>query len=86
MALWSLLLLDSLHAPLIPTEDKPGFIGRFASILGDANLNIATFHLGRVAEGGLALALAAVDQDVPADVLAKIKATPGVVQCKTLRF
>ena len=30
----------------VTNEDKPGFIGRFASLLGDAKINIATFHLG----------------------------------------
>ena len=35
----------------VTNEDKPGFIGKFASLLGDAKLNIATFHLGRVEAG-----------------------------------
>src|SRR5260370_21216029 len=30
----------------ITNLDKPGFIGRFSSTLGDAGLNIATFHVG----------------------------------------
>ena len=30
----------------VTNEDKPGFIGRFASVLGDAGVNIATFALG----------------------------------------
>ena len=36
----------------ITNEDKPGFIGKFAGLLGDARLNIATFHLGRNKPGG----------------------------------
>ena len=31
----------------VTNEDKPGFIGRFASLLGEAGINIATFALGR---------------------------------------
>ena len=31
----------------VTNEDKPGFIGRFASLLGEAGVNIATFALGR---------------------------------------
>ena len=31
----------------ITNQDKPGFIGRFASTLGEAGINIATFHVGR---------------------------------------
>ncbi len=51
----------------VTNEDKPGFIGRFASLLGDAGVNIATFALGRDAQGGSAIALVEVDGDVPAD-------------------
>ena len=37
----------------VTNEDKPGFIGRFASLLGEAGVNIATFALGRDAAGRL---------------------------------
>ena len=36
---------------LINNLDKPGFIGALGTMLGDANINIATFHLGRQAAG-----------------------------------
>src|SRR5579864_5259503 len=70
----------------ITNEDKPGFIGHFAGLLGDARINIATFHLGRTRRGGDAIALVEVDGAVPEDVLAKIKALPQVKQAKTLTF
>jgi D-3-phosphoglycerate dehydrogenase len=70
----------------ITNEDKPGFIGGFASILGDAGINIATFHLGRDAPGGDAIALVEVDGHVPADVLQKVQRLPHVRQAKPLRF
>ncbi|MDU6488250.1 MAG: glycosyl hydrolase [Bradyrhizobium sp.] len=57
----------------VTNEDKPGFIGKFASLLGDAKINIATFHLGRVAAGSDAIALVEIDGAVPAELLAKIK-------------
>ena len=57
----------------ITNEDRPGFIGRFAGLLGDASINIATFHLGRNKQGGDAIALVEVDGAVPADVLAKVQ-------------
>ena len=47
----------------VTNEDKPGFIGRFACLLGDAKINIATFHLGRNKPGGDAIALVEVDGD-----------------------
>ena len=70
----------------ITNLDKPGFIGRFASTLGDAGINIATFHVGRDAPAGNAIALIEVDGAVPEDVLAKVQALPQVQQAKPLRF
>ena len=70
----------------ITNLDKPGFIGRFSSTLGDAGINIATFHVGREAPGANAIALIEVDGDVPPDVLAKVQALPQVQQAKQLRF
>src|SRR5579871_1235717 len=70
----------------ITNEDKPGFIGGFASILGEAGINIATFHLGRDAPGGNAIALVEVDGQVPAEVLQKVQHLPHVRQAKPLRF
>ena len=55
-------------------------------LLGDAKINIATFHLGRDKQGGDAIALVEVDGAVPADVLAKVQALPQVKQAKALRF
>ncbi len=70
----------------ITNLDKPGFIGRFSSTLGDAGINIATFHVGREAPGGNAIALIEVDGEVPAAVLAKVQALPQVQRARPLRF
>ncbi len=70
----------------ITNLDKPGFIGRFSSTLGDAGINIATFHVGRDAPGGNAVALIEIDGELPLDVLARVRALPQVQQAKPLRF
>ncbi|MGZ3411654.1 MAG: phosphoglycerate dehydrogenase [Xanthobacteraceae bacterium] len=70
----------------ITNQDKPGFIGKFSSTLGDAGINIATFHVGREAPGGNAVALIEVDGEVPPDVLAKVKALPQVQRAQPLKF
>ena len=70
----------------ITNQDKPGFIGRFSSTLGDAGINIATFHVGRDAPGANAIALIDVDGEVPAEVLRKVQALPQVQQATPLRF
>ena len=48
--------------------DKPGFIGTLGAMLGEAGVNIATFHLGRTDEGGEAIALVGIDSE-PADAI-----------------
>ena len=70
----------------ITNQDKPGFIGRFSSTLGEAGINIATFHLGRDAPGGNAIALIEIDGELPQAVLAAVRALPQVQQAKLLRF
>ena len=81
--------VDAEFAPAmiyVTNEDKPGFIGRFATTLGDAGINIATFALGRDQEGGSAIALVEVDGDVPQPVLDRIQVLPGVKAAKVVRF
>jgi D-3-phosphoglycerate dehydrogenase len=83
------LKVDAEFAPsmiYVSNDDKPGFIGRFATTLGDAGVNIATFALGRDQPGGSAIALVQVDGDVPGAVLDRIQTIPGVKQAKPLRF
>jgi D-3-phosphoglycerate dehydrogenase len=81
--------MDALVAPAmiyVSNEDKPGFIGRFASLLGNAGVNIATFALGRNFRGGSAIALVEVDGPVPEDLLKEIERLPGVKEAKALAF
>jgi D-3-phosphoglycerate dehydrogenase / 2-oxoglutarate reductase len=70
----------------ITNLDKPGFIGKFSSTLGEAGINIATFHVGRDAPGGNAVALIEIDGELPDAVLAQVRALPQVQQAKPLRF
>jgi D-3-phosphoglycerate dehydrogenase len=70
----------------ITNLDKPGFIGKFSSTLGEAGINIATFHVGRDKPGGSAIALIEIDGELPDAVLAKVRALPQVQQAKPLHF
>ncbi|MGB8528785.1 MAG: phosphoglycerate dehydrogenase [Rhodoplanes sp.] len=70
----------------VTNVDKPGFIGRFASLLGDAQINIATFNLGRDELGGNAIALVEIDGEVPDELLKQVLALPHVQQAKRLLF
>jgi len=66
--------------------DKPGFIGALGAMLGEAGVNIATFHLGRQDAGGEAIALIGIDSEPPAEMTAKLDALPHVRYAKVLHF
>ena len=74
------------HMLFVRNEDKPGFIGRLGTALGEAGVNVATFHLGRSAPGANAICLVAVDERIDDALLARIRAIPGVVSAKVLGF
>jgi len=81
--------MDAAFGPsmlYVTNQDKPGFVGRFATLLAGAGINIATFHLGRESAGGDAIALVEVDGTVPPSMLAEVQKIPNVQQVKTLRF
>ena len=69
----------------VVNEDAPGFIGRLGTTLGEAGVNIGTFHLGRREAGGEAVLLLSVDQAV-GPVLEQVEALPGVRSVKALGF
>jgi D-3-phosphoglycerate dehydrogenase len=70
----------------INNSDKPGFIGALGTMLGQANINIATFHLGRRAAGEDAIAIVGVDQVIPEETRKQLLALPHVRYVKVLQF
>ena len=74
------------HMLYTTNADKPGYIGALGTVLGDAGVNIASFHLGRDKEGGDAIALISVDEAICKDVLDKVSALPHVLQAKAIAF
>ncbi len=74
------------HMLYITNKDVPGIIGNLGMILAAAEVNIATFHLGRAERGGDAIALIEVDGALSESVLAKVRAIEGISQAKALNF
>lgn len=74
------------HMLYIVNEDAPGFIGRLGTTLGEAGVNIGTFHLGRRSAGGEAVLLLSVDEEVKPDLIARVRALPGVKTAMALAF
>jgi D-3-phosphoglycerate dehydrogenase len=74
------------HMLYVNNNDRPGLIGGLGTVLGEAGVNIGTFHLGRTEPGGEAIALVEVDGEIPSEVLQAVADLPNVVQAKTLSF
>jgi len=70
----------------ITNADKPGFIGRLGSLLGELNVNIASFSLGRQEQGGDAISLISIDGNLGEKEIAKVAELEGVIQAKCLNF
>ncbi|MBK8907388.1 MAG: phosphoglycerate dehydrogenase [Rhodospirillales bacterium] len=71
--------VDARLAPnmlYINNHDKPGLIGALGTTLGEAGINIASFHLGRNFPGGDAIALLEVDETPSPEVLEAVQALP----------
>ena len=74
------------HMLYVTNQDRPGFIGALGTLLGNAKVNIATFNLGREAQGGEAICLVQIDEPIADDVLKAVRALPQVKQAKPLAF
>jgi D-3-phosphoglycerate dehydrogenase / 2-oxoglutarate reductase len=94
-----LLHIDGIdvEAPLgrdlvyLRNRDVPGVIGKVGTILGEAEINIADFSLGRrsadaSSEARAAIAVVHVDGRVPEEVLKKLEAIQAVQQAKAVRL
>jgi D-3-phosphoglycerate dehydrogenase len=93
-----LLHIDEIdvEAPLerdliyLRNRDVPGVIGRVGTILGEGEINIADFSLGRRAAESSgereAIAVVHVDGPVPDAVLRKLESIPAVRQAKAVRL
>ncbi len=74
------------HVLFVRNKDKPGFIGALGNTLGAAAVNIATFHLGRIAPGEDAIALIEVDQKLTGKLIETVRRLPNVIQARAMRF
>ncbi|MDY0874322.1 phosphoglycerate dehydrogenase [Dongia rigui] len=74
------------HMLYVTNDDKPGFIGKLGTLLGDNGINIATFALGRSAPGKDAIALVEIDGPIPGPLLKQVQDLAQVQQAKHLVF
>lgn len=70
----------------IKNLDKPGLIGAVGTLLGNANVNIADFNLGRMEGKNKAIALISVDGTVSDEIIETIDNLEQVERVQVLRF
>ncbi len=66
--------------------DKPGFVGALGTALGNANVNISTFNLGREEAGGNAIALIGIDDEIKDETIDDVRHLPHVVRARRMAF
>lgn len=71
---------------LIRNQDVPGVIGRIGTLLGQHQVNIANFALGRMQGSQEAIGIINVDQKVPPEVLVELRAFPAIQQARTIEI
>ncbi|NPV29375.1 MAG: phosphoglycerate dehydrogenase [Firmicutes bacterium] len=64
--------------------DRPGVIGPFASVLGQAQINIAMMQVGRCTRGEEALMTLSVDSPVDEETLEKLRRVGGILNVKVV--
>ncbi|QUL36510.1 phosphoglycerate dehydrogenase [Erythrobacter sp. JK5] len=70
----------------VVNDDKPGFIGRIGTLLGDHGINIGTFNLGRRDAGGEAVLLLSLDEALTPETIAEVEQVEGVKVAMALGF
>lgn len=68
----------------INNNDKPGIVGTVGTILAEANINIASITLGRVAPGGYTISVVNVDGDVSEKIVKKLEANKDILFVKVI--
>ncbi|HEX9044647.1 MAG TPA: phosphoglycerate dehydrogenase [Candidatus Limnocylindrales bacterium] len=86
--------LDDYQLDMAPTaamlmtrhHDRPGTMGRIGQLLGAADVNISAMSLARSAPRADAIMLVALDEDVPDDVVGRIRADEAVMDVWAIRL
>jgi len=76
----------SEHMAFLSYVDRPGVIGAFGRLLGDAGVNIAGMQVSRDSAGGAALVVLTLDSPIPADVLSAIAAEVDATLAKVVNL
>jgi D-3-phosphoglycerate dehydrogenase len=77
-------LKPSKHMLTMTYPDVPGMVGKFGTILGSHQINIARMEVGRSGRGEQAMILLSLDDAVPAAVVEEIRASVKVTDIRAI--
>ena len=69
---------------LAPHIDQPNMIGQISTILGEARINITGMQVGNMTQKGTNIMAIAVADDIPSNVMLKLKAIDGILDMKLI--
>ena len=70
---------------IVTNNDVPKVIGNIGNILGDNNINIAGFHLGRLSEkGGKAISIINIDSAPTDKALDELRRAKNVLDVRSV--
>ncbi|HEY3066817.1 MAG TPA: phosphoglycerate dehydrogenase [Methylomirabilota bacterium] len=67
-------------------EDRPGVVGKIGTILGRANVNIASMHVGRKTRRGRAIVVLILDEDLTGEQLSEVAQAAGADFARLIRL
>jgi D-3-phosphoglycerate dehydrogenase len=67
-------------------RDQPGIVGSVGTALAAAAINISSLELSRLSEHGEAMMFVSVDQPIGKDVLAGLRAVPGMLDVRVVEL
>lgn len=71
---------------IFTNDDQPGMIGAIGTLLGEHRINIAGMQLGRTRKNDKAVAILAVDDLIPDEVMEKVRALPSINTANLVRL
>ena len=69
---------------LVPHVDQPNMIGQISTILGQAHINIMGMQVGRMTKSGNNIMAIAVQDDIPNDIMVKLRSINGILDMKLI--
>jgi D-3-phosphoglycerate dehydrogenase len=74
------------HMLVMRNRDVPGVIGRVGTILGEHDVNIGHFHLGRRERGGEAMAVVEIDAPLKNETLDQLRSFTEVISARQIEL